>query len=277
MLLDGECVSNGTPECPPGQTFSGQQCVHNGTPACAAGYKLVGGQCLDTKAAGCPPGYVDQNGICISTETPECDEGTTFDGKACVGEKPICPPGTKFDDQDCASINDPECPPGLKFNGRKCITEEDPKCPDGQELNQQTKECELEEGPRCPPGQKYNGEHCILGSTDCLEYEFCPPKAPGLLQEIPVCPANDGTILYSGSETKTPFKVHCDTCYFSPAELINSVSNLDSIDACVQACADSSETVGCNWFAETGECRIHPYSTEGLGSLKECTALERIR
>lgn len=53
-------------------------------------------------------------------------------------------------------------------------------CPQGQKLNTERKEYELEGGPKCPAGQTYNGEHCILASTDCLEYEFCPAQSPAL-------------------------------------------------------------------------------------------------
>jgi hypothetical protein len=42
-------------------------------------------------------------------------ESIAFDGKACVGDKPICPPRTKSVNQDCAATDEPECSPGSKY------------------------------------------------------------------------------------------------------------------------------------------------------------------
>ncbi|KAJ5244904.1 hypothetical protein N7489_005000 [Penicillium chrysogenum] len=155
MLLDGECVSDGTPECPTSQTFTGQECIHNGAPVCAAGYKLVGDQCLDTKPTGCPPGYADQSGICVSTEKPICSPP---------------PPARNHIRRQRLRID----------QGPRMPTRPQVQRAEGQKLNTERKEYELEGGPKCPAGQTYNGEHCILASTDCLEYEFCPAQSPAL-------------------------------------------------------------------------------------------------
>jgi hypothetical protein len=192
-LIDGKCVSDKDPKCPPGSSWVQvkKACVSDQGP--------------------CAEGTPDADGNCVVTAPPVCKvAGTHFvPGVGCQADKiPTCTaPGTHMNEEtrQCEADEPPRCEDGLERRGMLCVSPRGPTCPaqtepteDGRCIARTPIQCPgkglkynkdkhvcVGQNPSCPDGSMLDKgfEKCITASArTCFALLSCPDVEDDLVQ-----------------------------------------------------------------------------------------------
>ncbi|KAJ5681786.1 uncharacterized protein N7477_001726 [Penicillium maclennaniae] len=188
---DGQCLTDGTPQCPPNAKFQEGLCVY-GPPGCAAGQVFANGRCESVETPQFPEAFSWKGGRCVRVTEERCEPGFVLKDGQCISMPNLIA-------ETCLSTAKPApvvslaalreliskgrvAFPSSTRNARKAsdsTAKDVVLCASGTVYDKSSQECVSIVKPKCPENQVFNGKYCAITTGECMDFQYCPTESYG--------------------------------------------------------------------------------------------------